>query len=374
MYRIPWQKLNHPSGWIEITTRCQLSCEGCYRGCDNTVGEDAPFEKSKKEIDELIRIRNIRSITIAGGEPLLHPYLDEIVRYAKKRGLFVVVLTNGVLLNESRLRQLQRVGVSRIIAHVQAGQKRAKGDHIEDAEKTRSDLVELFRKVRTVKLGFLITVNRQTNHEIERMIVQTRQQSDIVKIVLFVMKQDVHQEINTAGSGTLNRPNLDILRSTMEKGYDLKFGAYLGRTIQEGYSWLIGGVAYAGTTHLGCVDSRFIQYLTELITLFSRRDRRSGLMDHAISLWRKWRLRSHLWAAVFSNRSALRIGWEWLSHSFRGALSLQIVVLLRTPEITPDGWDYCNGCPDMLLYNGQLVPSCLLEAIKCSHRVTLTRE
>ena len=32
MYRLPWSKEDNPSGWIEVTTFCQLKCPGCYRG------------------------------------------------------------------------------------------------------------------------------------------------------------------------------------------------------------------------------------------------------------------------------------------------------------------------------------------------------
>ena len=44
LYRLPWTKENNPTGWIEVTTFCQLKCPGCYRGLaeenPNRIHED----------------------------------------------------------------------------------------------------------------------------------------------------------------------------------------------------------------------------------------------------------------------------------------------------------------------------------------------
>src|SRR3990167_4676151 len=97
LYKIPWTKNNNPNGWIEPTTYCQLVCPGCYRGLahPNPLRIHEDIAKLKKEIDTLIKIRKIRILSIAGGEPLLYPQLNDLIAYAHSRGLKSRLVTNG---------------------------------------------------------------------------------------------------------------------------------------------------------------------------------------------------------------------------------------------------------------------------------------
>jgi MoaA/NifB/PqqE/SkfB family radical SAM enzyme len=50
-------------------------------------------------------------ITISGGEPLLHPELDEIIARIRKRGMIAGMITNGYLLVAERIQRLNRAGL-----------------------------------------------------------------------------------------------------------------------------------------------------------------------------------------------------------------------------------------------------------------------
>ena len=50
-------------------------------------------------------------ITISGGEPLLHPELDEIIRCIRKNGIIAGLITNGYLLTAARIEGLNRAGL-----------------------------------------------------------------------------------------------------------------------------------------------------------------------------------------------------------------------------------------------------------------------
>src|SRR5258707_3268505 len=45
-------------------------------------------------------------ITISGGEPLMHPDLDEIIRHIRMRGMIAGLITNGFFLNKERIERL----------------------------------------------------------------------------------------------------------------------------------------------------------------------------------------------------------------------------------------------------------------------------
>jgi MoaA/NifB/PqqE/SkfB family radical SAM enzyme len=50
-------------------------------------------------------------ITISGGEPLLHPELDDIIRRIRKNGMVAGLITNGYLLVAERIERLNRAGL-----------------------------------------------------------------------------------------------------------------------------------------------------------------------------------------------------------------------------------------------------------------------
>ena len=53
-------------------------------------------------------------IDVSGGEPLLHPELDEIIRRIRTHHLLAGLLTNGYLLSEERIARLNRAGLDHL--------------------------------------------------------------------------------------------------------------------------------------------------------------------------------------------------------------------------------------------------------------------
>ncbi len=90
---------------LYITGKCNLNCVGCNAFApiaDNYILDTARFEADCKRLSELCagKADIIPQIHIAGGEPLLHPKLNEIINYA--RTYFpqakMKIVTNGMLL------------------------------------------------------------------------------------------------------------------------------------------------------------------------------------------------------------------------------------------------------------------------------------
>ncbi len=76
-YRLPWNLSDNIISWLEPTAKCNLACLGCYR--KNEVNSHKTLGEIKEELKVFLRNRNTDSISIAGGEPLLHPQIAEIV-------------------------------------------------------------------------------------------------------------------------------------------------------------------------------------------------------------------------------------------------------------------------------------------------------
>ena len=95
-----------------ITHRCNLRCKHCYQE-DYSSFED--FEDAKNVLDQyctLIKAYNCQGrLNITGGEPLTHPFLFDILRLARSRGIKTGVLTNGTLIGEWDAKKLKASGV-----------------------------------------------------------------------------------------------------------------------------------------------------------------------------------------------------------------------------------------------------------------------
>ena len=88
--------------------RCNLACEYCNEFDD--FSKPVPIETMFRRIDKLAEL-GTSVITISGGEPLLHPELDDVIRRIRKNGMVAGLITNGYLLVADRIQRLNRAGL-----------------------------------------------------------------------------------------------------------------------------------------------------------------------------------------------------------------------------------------------------------------------
>src|SRR5579875_3565477 len=88
--------------------RCNLSCAYCNEYDD--VSKPVPIDEMLRRIDHLARL-GTSIITISGGEPLLHPELDQIIARIRHHGKMAGMITNGYLLMPERIERLNRAGL-----------------------------------------------------------------------------------------------------------------------------------------------------------------------------------------------------------------------------------------------------------------------
>jgi MoaA/NifB/PqqE/SkfB family radical SAM enzyme len=88
--------------------RCNLACAYCNE-YDET-SPPVPTPEMLHRIDRLAAL-GLSSLTFSGGEPLLHPDLDQLIHRVRERGMLSGLLTNGFLLNEDRIQRLNEAGL-----------------------------------------------------------------------------------------------------------------------------------------------------------------------------------------------------------------------------------------------------------------------
>ena len=97
---------------VEITSACNLRCTMClvsYRPPVNKLAGAMPLELFRRLVGDL---PDLRRITLQGlGEPLLSPFLHDMIRTAVERHIRVGFNTNATLLNRRRAGELVASGV-----------------------------------------------------------------------------------------------------------------------------------------------------------------------------------------------------------------------------------------------------------------------
>ena len=91
--------------------RCNLDCTYCNEYDDTSM--PVPLAEMKKRLDLLAEM-GTSIITISGGEPLMHPELDEVIRHIRKRGMIAGLITNGFFLNKERIERLNDAGLEHL--------------------------------------------------------------------------------------------------------------------------------------------------------------------------------------------------------------------------------------------------------------------
>ena len=80
-----------------ITSNCNGNCIFCG------VEHKSEFFEPEKKLDKIKKIidvlydKGILRINFFGGEPLVYPEIIEAVKYAKEKGLYITLISNGMI-------------------------------------------------------------------------------------------------------------------------------------------------------------------------------------------------------------------------------------------------------------------------------------
>ncbi len=99
---------------LELTGRCNLSCVHCRASAADILD---PNELKTEEVFRLIDDISSFSkpiLILSGGEPLVREDVFDIARYARKKGLRVVLATNATLINKEIARKIKESGIGRV--------------------------------------------------------------------------------------------------------------------------------------------------------------------------------------------------------------------------------------------------------------------
>lgn len=104
----------------ELTHRCPLHCPYCSNPIELQKRENELSTERWLSVLEQASDLGVVQVHFTGGEPLLRPDLEQLIRSARELGFFVNLITSGVGLTEERVRRLSKAGVDSIQLSMQA--------------------------------------------------------------------------------------------------------------------------------------------------------------------------------------------------------------------------------------------------------------
>ena len=96
---------------LELSKECNLACRACF-------GREAlrlPAAAGERALREAARL-GVKSARFTGGEPLLHPDLYGLLKLARKLGFYILLNTNGTLLDRAAARRLAGLADNALIS------------------------------------------------------------------------------------------------------------------------------------------------------------------------------------------------------------------------------------------------------------------
>jgi MoaA/NifB/PqqE/SkfB family radical SAM enzyme len=116
--------------------RCNLACGYCNE-YDHT-SKPVPVELINARVDKLADL-GTSIITISGGEPMMHPELDDIIHHIRVRGMIAGLISNGYYFTPERIKRLNKAGLDNLQISI---------DNVEPDEVSRKSLRVLDKKLR----------------------------------------------------------------------------------------------------------------------------------------------------------------------------------------------------------------------------------
>lgn len=89
-----------------LLRRCNLTCKHCYAtSADSVFRDELDTAAALKVIDDL-HDAGVRVLILSGGEPLLREDLFHLSAYAREKGFFLALSTNGTLIDSTNIGQI----------------------------------------------------------------------------------------------------------------------------------------------------------------------------------------------------------------------------------------------------------------------------
>lgn len=382
LYRLPWTLPDNAISWLEPTAECNLACDGCYR--KNIKDAHKPLEEVKKELDIFQSMRNCDCVSIAGGDPLLYPDIVELVADIKRRGIKPIINTNGIALTKELLIELKKAGVMGFTFHVDSKQGRGgkwKDKNEIELNELRLEYAQLLADVGGIACSFNSTVYEDTLKYVPELAEWAHRHIDKVQTMVFIVfrhvvpdmpfdwydgseKVDWHKiHYHSEENRYINLLSTDVMQEIRKKDPDFMPAAYLNGTEKaDSFKWLLTERAGTKDKMFGYVGPKFLELVMTTNHFF-----KGTYLSYATPK-EAGKARLAFWLLWPFDKGLRKAAWKWfkywLVNPFRifKKVHFQSIMSIQPVDFMKDGsQSMCDGCPDITVYDGELVWSCRME-------------
>ncbi|NLX27024.1 MAG: radical SAM protein [Lentisphaerae bacterium] len=372
MIAIPWNRQTVPHCVLEITQQCNLSCKACYR---EKMSHTRSVGQVLADLETIEKNQDVQTVSLAGGEPTLHPDLVEIVDRVHQRGHRVSLVTNGLLLTDDLLARLKTAGLDIVMLHVDEEQSRPdlpENPTIEAINALRKKLSEQVAR-HGIDAGLCVTIYKEHFGHLQHLIDCITSTPDI-NFVFATHAAEIpdiveHSNISAAAPNggiyrsapTRNSDVQDFFRST----YGIDCFAYIPPKKPDSNEWpcisyylpvlhsKTGNKLY--TVQSGKADQALIRLSRKLTGRY---------MYYCPP--RRWIIALQLLINGASTGSFFRaFGFVLQSLAPGKRLSAKRLVFENAPVVMEDGTvNCCDFCPNSTARNGKVIPVCLADHLE----------
>ena len=382
LYRLPWTLPDNAISWLEPTSQCNLYCDGCYR--KNEPNGHKSLAQVRAELDTFKRLRKTDGVSIAGGDPLTHPQIEEIVAMVAADGDKPIINTNGQLLTVEKLRALKKAGVKGFTFHIDSGQNRPhmKGKTEVELNDLRLKYARMLADAGGISCAFNATVYEHTLKDVPAILAWGQEHIDIVHILVFIAYRAAPVKKGfkyMVGGSEIDMTPIayaidedrkisilsnDVVDMIRKKNPGFQPCAYLNGTERpDHFKWLVTlriGTSkkiygYAGPKLMEL--SQTLHHLTNGSYLAYTHPRTLGRAKSMLALSPLDKGLSRTAGAYL--RDVARAPWKAFSK-----LHMQSVMIIQPADMMQNGaLSMCDGCPDITVYDNKLVWSCRMEEL-----------
>ncbi len=384
LYRLPWTLPDNAIVWLEPTSACNLACDGCYR--ENLPRSHKTLNEIREDLKTFHRLRISDGVSIAGGDPLTHPQIVDIVELVAEMGMKPIINTNGGLLTRGLLSDLKHAGAFGFTFHIDSKQGRPKWKDKNELElnELRLQYAEMLAEVGGLSCSFNSTVYDDTLQYVPGIVEWAEKHIDIVQVMVFILyraavpalpfdwyaggkKVDMSQLVyGETSARNISMQSPDVVSEIRKKFPEFTPCAYLNGTEKpDSFKWLLTGrlgtkqagvLGYTGPRFMEAVQAGHHLLKGKYLAYSSPKETRLG--------------RTMLLFSVI-DRGVRHIAGRYLKtilarpRSMFQRVHYQSVMIIQPVDFMPNGGqNMCDGCPDVTVWDNQIVWSCRLEELK----------
>ncbi len=381
LYRLPWNTTDNGMSWIEPTRKCNISCDYCY--ATNDPYSEKPLEQIETELKGSLALRKCDLMMIAGGEPLTHSRILDVVHLVRSLGPKPLLVTNAVALNAGLVRELKKAGLFGFIFHVDSHQHRPGWDRKSERELNvlRQELVDMVHAEGGLVSAFNITIFPDAVEAIPDIVEWAARNIDRVQAYTLIavrrMSTDgpfdfwagahplaVGERPDRASQPPRRISSAELFAHVKRALPDFRLAGYInGTSLATSPKWSVGvrlGNRAGSFGNLGPKSFELLQTVHHLV-----KGRYLSMTRAEVSRRAKAML-LFFWPFDREVRQALR---KFLGSALKDPAGLvrpvfaQNIILLQPVDILPNGeLDLCDGCPNKTYWEGRMISSCILES------------